>query len=80
MEHLAKEKDKEQLTPSKDMPIERVADDQVKRERGERTLIEHKWGWKAELAACSGVPDARTIQASLGVTVYVNLVGMKIND
>ena len=74
VEHLAKEKDKEQSTPSKGMPIGRV---QVERERGKRTLIEHEWGWGAELAAC---PDARSVQATLGKTVYVSSVGMKIGD
>ena len=49
------------------------------REWGERTLIEHKWGWGAELAACSGVPDTCFVQASLGMTVYVSSVGMKID-
>ena len=80
VEHLAKEKDKEQSTPSEGMQIGRVANGQVEREGGRRTLIEHKWGWGAKLAACLGVPDARSVQASLGVTVYVSSVGMKIDD
>ena len=34
MEHLAKEKDKEQSTPSEGVPIGHVADGRVERERG----------------------------------------------
>ena len=32
------------------------------------------------MAACSGVNDARFVQASLGVTVYLSSVGIKIDD
>ena len=62
------------------MPRWRVADGQVERERSKSRLIEHKWGWEAELAACSGVPGTHFVQASLGMRVYVSSVGTKMND
>ena len=67
----------EQLAKEKDRHLGRVADGQVERGGEECRLMEHKWGWEAELAACSGVPGTRSDQASLGVTVYVSSVGMK---